>query len=132
MEDADDGIEAQFAALFPLLKDHGVDVGPRAGVLRAFHGPDTRTDFSIGGTGLVWIANLAGPGFAADWIVTNQETTTHARLEPYVSLRAFHVLKEGALSLRVGVPYETPYRWGFRAGIALQLDGVPVAPIEGE
>ncbi|MGZ3687440.1 MAG: hypothetical protein ACXWP5_16165 [Bdellovibrionota bacterium] len=89
----------------------------------------TRVNLHTGIDTCIWIMNIVAPGFSADVTPISWSSGTfqaiHERNYLYLSFRLAHVLRSGALALRFGGTYDTAYQFGAKAGLTLQLDGVP-------
>ncbi len=123
------GAEAGLAILLKPIAEREFFVGPHLSSLAAAGSDQTRLDLNTGIEGTMWIANAVGSGLSFDVVapstITGSESSVHYRIQPMLSVRFLRYSKEGAFALRVGVPYDTAYKWGFLAGISFQLNGVP-------
>jgi hypothetical protein len=86
-------------------------------------------DLNSGVEGVIWLLNALGAGLAIDLVAPSTASGTdpevHWRAEPNFSIRFQRVAEVGALSVRMGLPYDSHYHWGAQLGISLQFMGVP-------
>ena len=116
------GGEIQVALLYHPSAIHALHYGAHIGVHHAFAAPDgPRTEFVGGGAAEFWVLNAMGPGFAADTLV---QDTVRGRYEPYYGARFFHLGRAGAWGVRIGVPWDAQYHWGFRVGATFEIGGI--------
>ncbi len=125
------GGELGISFLMPPIPTRGLWVGPHLGVLWAGGSDSTyRSDFELGGESILWIANAVGAGLRLDLLVPNSiffssiSVPARLRVEPHLSVRFLRFKEEGAWAMRLGLSYDTFYRWGISAGISLQWSGV--------
>lgn len=129
------GGEAWVTGQFRLLPERAIWIGPKAGALLAWgEGSRTRFDLNWGISETTWFVNAVGSGLDLEVVapshITGEDSGVHYRIIPNLAVRAIRVGEEGALAIRLGVPYDTHYKWGIQAGVTLQLNGVPqVGPV---
>lgn len=130
------GGELGAALLFHPIPGHELLFGPRVGGLVAQGDSRTRFDLNSGVESTLWIVNAIGPGLAleavAPSLITGEDSAVHFRFVPNLSVRVLRFQEAGAWALRVGVPYDTHYKWGLQLGLTLQLDEVPGIVVSGD
>lgn len=113
---------------FEPLRDRWVDLSPLLGVSSVFGNNASRFDFFIGPRGRVWLMNALAPGLSVQAVTPihdgYQEAKVRFKVEPEFSVRVAHFGDTGAWAIRVSVPYDTQYHWGFCLGLSIQLHGV--------
>jgi hypothetical protein len=122
------GGEGSLAAQFKPTA-HALYVGPHLSVLAAAADDGkARFDLNLGVAQTAWFVNAIGSGLDIDAVVvshyTGEDSGVHLRVTPSLAFRAMPFGTEGAWSIRVGLPYDTHYKWGVQAGVTLQLNGV--------
>ncbi|MGK5084224.1 hypothetical protein WDW37_13090 [Bdellovibrionota bacterium FG-1] len=124
------GIETGLSLLFQPFVEHEWVVGPKASVLFATGQGKTRFDLNSGIDSIFWVANAFGPGLALDVVapssISGEDGGARFRIEPNLAVRFKRFQDEGAWGLRLGVPYDSRFKWGVQVGLTLQLGGVPV------
>lgn len=122
------GVELGVQMLIEPISNRWWYIGPRFAL--AFFGTDRggRWNANTGLESTLWMANWAGPGIGVDLVAPSREVETwnnpHVRLESFLGIRLRRYGEEGALALRLGVQYDTRFRWGARIGVTLQFSGV--------
>jgi hypothetical protein len=129
------GADFAAAALLRPLAGRGWFIGPRLGGLVATGSTTTRADLNSGIETALWFANAIAPGLAAEVAIPSYDSSgggssPHFRFESLISARIQHYHHVGAWALRLGLNYDTFYRWGGTAGISLQFSGVPQIGVE--
>jgi hypothetical protein len=124
------GFETSVAALLQPSSDHEFMIGPKFSLFYAFAENNvTRVDLNWGIASTVWLVNAIGPGVDLDIVapstLSGAEWAVHYRIEPNIQARILHFGERGAWALRLGVPYDTYYKWGVQAGVTLQFNGLP-------
>jgi len=124
------GGELGIALLTQPVGDLSFFVAPRMSLLGAWGDQTTRWDLNTGIEATLWAVNAIGVGAAADVAIPSYDRTggggtAHFRFQPLVGVRLSRLTEDGAWALRIGVPYDTRYSWGFQVGMALQFSGVP-------
>lgn len=117
------GYEAMAALHAQPFQGRWVRLGPRVGYLRASENGATRSEWNLGGEGLIWFLNAIGPGLALDWVLPSHsslQASSSVRVEPFLALRIFGIGQEGALGVRMGALYDTAFQWGFRLGLSFE------------
>lgn len=104
-------------------------VGPHLSVVTAAaDNGKVRFDLNLGVAETLWLVNAIGTGLDLDAVVvshlTGQNSGVHGRVTPHLAIRTMSFGGEGAWSVRVGIPYDTHYKWGVQVGVTLQLNGV--------
>jgi hypothetical protein len=125
------GGEAAVLAQFQPLAEHELYIGPKVGALLAWgSGGITRFDVNFGISETLWVVNAIGGGVDLDLVapstITGGDTLVNFRFTPYAAVRLLHFGSEGAWGLRLGVPYDTHYKWAVQLGVTLQLNGLPL------
>jgi hypothetical protein len=123
------GTEIALGMQLKPLAGRSLYVGPRvSGIYAAAEKGATRWDLNVGVGETLWLVNAIGSGVDLDAVVvsqlTGQDIPVHFRVTPHLSVRTLAFGREGAWSIRLGVPYDTHYKWGVQAGLVLQLNGV--------
>ena len=126
------GGELEITPMFQPFADHELLIGPKvSGLLAWGDNGVTRADLNLGVAETLWVVNAVGGGVDLDVVapstITGASTAVHFRFTPNVAIRLLHQGESGAWSVRLGVPYDTAYKWGIQAGITLQLNGIPEA-----
>ena len=124
------GGEAAISPMFQPSPDHELLVGPHLSVLYALGDNSvTRLDLNLGLAETLWVVNAVGSGVDLDVVapstITGEDASVHFRITPHLAIRLLHFGEAGAWALRLGVPYDTHYKWGIQAGVTLQLNGMP-------
>lgn len=124
------GGETFVTGQFRLLAERAIWIGPKAGALIAWADADrARFDLNWGISETTWFVNAIGSGLDLEVVVpstiTGEESSVHFRIVPNLAVRAIRLGEEGALAVRLGVPYDTRYKWGIQAGVTFQFNGVP-------
>ena len=123
------GGEASLAAQFRPIVAHALYTGPHVSVLTAAADDGkARFDFNVGVAQTLWFVNAIGSGLDLDAVVisrlTGQDSGVHGRIIPHLAVRMMPFGEEGAWSARIGIPYDSHYKWGVQVGVTLQLNGV--------
>jgi hypothetical protein len=109
--------------IFPIAGKE-IEMGPRLNFLTASLNGQTRHTWYVGFQSGVWIMNAFAPTLGVDWVASSALDRDHYRVEPMVDIRVVHLGNDGALAVRLGVPYEEATQWGFRIGITVQMSAL--------
>ena len=105
-------------------------MGPKTSLLLAHGEGRTRFDLNTGVEGTLWLVNALGPGMVLDVVapsaISDEGSSVHFRWVPNLSVRLKRFQEEGAWAFRVGLPYDTHYKWGVQLGLTIQFGQVPV------
>ena len=116
--------EFQSAFLFSSNAAHSFLVGPRLGIYLVNDNLRNRVDLQLGGVCVLWFMNVVGLGLGVDVLTHPESSWIHAQMNPFIETRLLHYKSTGAWALRLGVLYDSLYRWNGQVGVSLQFDGI--------